>query len=53
MVVISDVDRISPQAYIHHHKKHKKSQGWTKQGPFEVKCILEDVKNMVHGLPGW
>jgi hypothetical protein len=48
MVIISDVAHLHPRAYIHHHKKHKKPRGWTKQGPFEVKCILEDVHNIVH-----
>ncbi len=51
-VVICDVDRLRPRAYIHRHKKHEKPRGWTKQGPFEVKCILEDVKNTVHGVDG-
>jgi hypothetical protein len=51
-VIISDLDRLRPQAYIHRHKKHEKPRGWTKQGPFEVKCILDDVKNMVHGVDG-
>jgi hypothetical protein len=46
-VIISDVDRLRPRAYIHRHKKHEKPRGWNKQGPFEVKCILEDVTNMV------
>lgn len=44
-VIIGDVDHLHPRAYIHHHKKPR---CWTKQGPFEVKCILDDVKNMVH-----
>jgi signal peptidase I len=49
-VIISDVNHLRQRAYIHHHhhKKHKKPRGWNKQGPFEIKCILKDVKNMVH-----
>jgi hypothetical protein len=47
-VIISDVDWLRPRAYIHRHKKHEKPRGWTKQGPFEVKCLLQDVTNMVH-----
>jgi hypothetical protein len=46
-VIISDVDHLRPRAYIHLHKKHEKPRGWGKQGPFEVNCILEDVKKMM------
>jgi hypothetical protein len=46
-VIISDIDCLRPRAYIHRHKKHEKPRGWGKQGPFEVKCILEDVKKMM------
>jgi hypothetical protein len=48
-VIISDVDRLRPRAYIHRHKRHEKPRGWNKQGPFEVRCILEDVQKMVRG----
>jgi hypothetical protein len=46
-VIISEVDCLRPRAYIHCHKKHEKPRGWNKQGPFEVKQILEDVTKMV------
>jgi hypothetical protein len=48
MVIIGDVDHLHPRACIHYHKKDKKPRGLTKQCPFEFKCILEDVNNMVH-----
>jgi hypothetical protein len=52
MILISVVNCLCPRANIHHHKNHDKPRGWTKQGPFEVKCILEDVQNMVHHVDG-
>jgi hypothetical protein len=48
-VIISDLGCLCPRAYIHHHKKHEKPGGWTKQGTFKVKRIIADVQRMVSG----
>jgi len=40
-VIVSDVDRIRPRAYIHHHKCH--SEKAKQQGPNEVMHLWEDV----------
>jgi hypothetical protein len=51
IVMISDVHRIRPRAYMHRHKLHAKPQGWTQQGPFEVKSLLETLNGLVEGEP--
>ena len=52
IVMISDVHRIRPRAYMHRHKLHVKPPGWTQQGPFEVKSLLETLNGIVEGEPG-
>ena len=36
IVVLSDVSKNDPRAYLHCHKCHKKIDGFSKQGPAEV-----------------
>jgi hypothetical protein len=45
--IISDVSCMRPRAYIHHHKKHAMPPGWTKQGPFEVKSVIDELLQKV------
>ena len=52
IVMISNVHRIWPRAYMHRHKLHVKPPGWTQQGPFEVKILLETLNGIVKGEPG-
>jgi len=52
IVVVSDVGRIRPRAYIHRHKLHHKPPGWTAMGPLEVKLIMEKILPMVEGEAG-
>jgi hypothetical protein len=52
IVMISDVHRIRPRAFLHRHKLHVKPPGWTQQGPFEVKTLLETLNGLVDGEPG-
>jgi hypothetical protein len=49
IVVISDVHRMRPRAYIHRHKLHTKPTGWTAAGPLEVKMMMEKILPMVQG----
>jgi hypothetical protein len=49
IVMISDVNRIRPRAYVHRHKLHTKPPGWTTQGPSEVRKIMEMITPMVVG----
>jgi hypothetical protein len=51
IVMISDVHRIRPRAYMHRHKLHVKPPGWTQQGPYEVKSLLETLNGLVQGEP--
>ena len=50
-VLISDVHRIRPRAYLHRHKLHEKPQGWTRMGQVEVRLILEKLVPMVRSKP--
>ena len=47
IVMISDVNRMRPRAYLHWHKLHEKPTGWTASGPLEVRRIMEKVSRMV------
>jgi hypothetical protein len=42
-VIISDVSCTRLRAYIHRHKKHTIPPGWTKQGPFEAKSMIDEL----------
>jgi hypothetical protein len=48
-VLITDCDRLRPRAYVHRHKMHEKPIGWNKQGPNEVRMIMEKINQMVVG----
>ena len=47
IVMVSDVNRMRPRAYLHQHKLHEKPTGWTASGPLEVRRIMEKVSGMV------
>ena len=46
-VLVSDVHRIRPRAYLHRHKLHEKPPGWTRMGQVEARLILEKIVPMV------
>ena len=48
-VIVSDVHRNRPRAYLHRHKVHKKPEGWTRAGPSEVRMIMEKIRVLVQG----
>ena len=47
IVMLSDVNRMRPRAYLHRHKLHEKPTGWKASGPLEVIPIMEKVGRMV------
>ena len=49
IVLVSDAYRNRPRAYLHRHKCHAPIVGFTRQGPMEVRMILEDMKWLVQG----
>jgi hypothetical protein len=56
IALILDVHRNRPRAYCHRHKVHTtfpnfKTLGWTKEGPCEVRQILETIMPLVKGQP--
>jgi hypothetical protein len=51
VVIVSDVHRVRPRAYLHRHKVHTKPPGWTAMGPLEVHMILEKLRPMCVGEP--
>ena len=50
-VLVSDVNRNRPRAYTHRHKVWGKIEGWNKEGPCEVRRIVEMLEAMVIGGP--
>lgn len=46
-VMVSDVHRIRPRAYMHRHKLHAKPTGWTAMGMIEARTIMEKLSEMV------
>jgi hypothetical protein len=50
IVLVSDAYRNRPRAYLHRHKCHRPPiAGFTRQGPMEVRMIMEDMKRLVTG----
>jgi hypothetical protein len=52
IVLVSDAYRNRPRAYLHRHKCHPPIAGFTRQGPMEVRMIMEDMKRLVTGEEG-
>ena len=48
-VIMSDVHRIRPRAYMHRHKLHPKPDGWNAMGPLEVRRIMEAITPLIIG----
>ena len=51
IVMISDVHRVQPRAYVHCHKLNKDSN-FTISGNLEVKMICDKLKKLVDGTEG-
>jgi hypothetical protein len=49
IVLLSDAYRNRPRAYLHRHKCHPPIAGFTRQGPMEVRMVMEDLKHLVEG----
>jgi hypothetical protein len=49
IVLVSDAYRNRPRAYLHRHKCHAPIPGFTRQGPMEVRMVMEDMKCLVKG----
>ena len=47
IVLLADAYRNRPRAYLHRHKCHQPIEGFTRQGPLEVRMIMEDLKWLV------
>jgi len=50
-VVLSDISRCRPHAYLHRHKLHTHYTGFV-EGPNEVQMIMEQIKPLVKGETG-
>jgi hypothetical protein len=46
-VVVSDVSRCRPQAYVHRHKLHPRPAPFTQEGPNEVRMIAEKIEKLL------
>ena len=52
IVMVSDAFRSRPRAYIHRHKLHNGTyEGWTQQGPLEVRLLMERIIPLSEGSP--
>ena len=49
IVLVTDVDRIRPRAYLHRHNLHPMGNGFTAKGPNEVRMIVNKLEPMVRG----
>ena len=47
VTIIMDVHRFRPRAYVHHHKLHKRPEGYTREGPNEVRMLIEQVNMLI------
>jgi hypothetical protein len=46
-VIVSDVRCTRPRAYNNRHKLHYAPTGWTKQGPLELRRVMEQLIPMI------
>ena len=46
-IILTDVHRRRPRAYLHRHKCHVAPQGWTRKGPVEVRLLMEKIRHLV------
>jgi hypothetical protein len=49
IVLVSDASRNRPRIYMHRHKCYEKYDGWNKQGPAEVRRLLEKIMPRIEG----
>eukprot|EP00957_Ditylum_brightwellii_P046518 3530556-Ditylum_brightwellii.AAC.1 len=49
IILLSEISRVMPCAYLHCHKLHKLPPGWTVMGQYEVGVVLEWLKPMIQG----
>ena len=47
IVMVSDVTRVQPRAYLYWHKLHEKPTVWMASGLLEVRRIMEKARKMV------
>ena len=55
IVLVSDASRNRPRIYMHRHKCYEKYDGWNKQGPAEVRRLMETIMPRIKGqteVPG-
>ena len=51
IVLVSDKSHNRPRMYTHCHKCHEKYDGWSKQGPSEVRRLMEIITLRIKGEP--
>ena len=51
IVLVSDASRNRPRMYTHRHKCHEKFDGWNKQGPSEVRRLMQIITPRIEGEP--
>ena len=44
-----DVSRCYPRAYVHQHKIHERQDGFTAEGKFEIKHLIDQIEKLVVG----
>jgi hypothetical protein len=49
IVLVADASRNYPRIYMHRHKCHEKYDGWNKQGPAEVRRLMEIITSRIKG----
>jgi hypothetical protein len=47
--MLFDVSRRYPRAYVHRHKVHIRPDGFTAEGKFEIKYLIDQVEKLVVG----
>ena len=49
VILVYDIDRFWPRAYVHHHKLWERPEVFTLEGPNEVRIIMENLGKMIIG----
>eukprot|EP00957_Ditylum_brightwellii_P196476 14970612-Ditylum_brightwellii.AAC.1 len=47
IILMCNVGRVRPHAYLHHHNLHKLTPGWTRKGQYEKQAVLEKLNPVI------
>ena len=47
VTLMMDVHRFRPRAYVHRHKLHERPSGYSREGPNEVRMLMQQINKLI------